>query len=244
MEEFKKIESILDELNHKENSKRTNTCKVCNSSLFDSTSEGVIVCTNCGLINDIYFVAAESVQRPIIKEKDIQEQKYNTKSCYKRTTHIVEVLNNLQGKTVIDIPKKEYNKITSLLNKRKQLKNPSYENIYNALINLNLKKYLPYVASIYHNITGRLYLKIKPSHEAKIIHMFKQIQYPYDQSRPKNRKNILRYNYIIYKLCEILNYKKYLPYITIIKGKAKLKQYDAIWKKICKELNWKFYPTI
>lgn len=239
MDKFKEIEEILNE--SKKETKTSNSCKACNGPLFDSVNEGFIVCTVCGLINETYYVSTDSISRPYIGEDNKTKNHYTIKSCYKRTTHIVDVLNNIQGKTLIDITKEEYNKIKKYL---KNKKDPTLEDIQEALIKLDLKKFISYAPSIYHQITGKFYLIIKPSHEAKIIHMFKQIQYPYDSKKPDNRKNILRYTYIIYKICELLGYKQYLPYFPLLKSKFKLKQYDEIWKKICRQLNWKYYKTI
>ena len=57
------------------------------------------------------------------------------------------------------------------------------------------------------------------------------------------RKNFIRYNYIIYKLLELMDYDRYLKDDALPKTKNILKSYDEYWEKICQKLNWNFFKT-
>src|SRR6056300_987827 len=74
--------------------------------------------------------------------------------------------------------------------------------------------------------------------------MFKDIQKPFDDNCPSERKNFLSYSYVLYKFCELLSEDKYLKYFPLLKSKEKLYQQDVIWKKICNDLRWEYIPTI
>ena len=56
--------------------------------------------------------------------------------------------------------------------------------------------------------------------------------------------NFLNYYYTVYKLCELLDQRQFLPYFPMLKDRDKRIEQDEVWKKICGELNWEFVPTI
>ena len=56
--------------------------------------------------------------------------------------------------------------------------------------------------------------------------------------------HFLNYYYVLYKMCELLERKEFLPYFPMLKDPIKRIEQDEIWKKICKELHWEFIPTI
>ena len=72
--------------------------------------------------------------------------------------------------------------------------------------------------------------------------MFHQIQPIFTECCPKTRRNFLSYPYVAYKLLQLLELHKFLPYITLLKSKTKIKEQEDIFEKICKLLNWKFVP--
>jgi len=80
--------------------------------------------------------------------------------------------------------------------------------------------------------------------EERLRIMFKDIQKPFDDNCPKERKNFLSYSYVLYKFCELLSEDKYLKYFPLLKSKEKLYQQDLIWNKICNTLHWEYIATI
>ena len=79
--------------------------------------------------------------------------------------------------------------------------------------------------------------------EEILCNLFMELQKPYSKYCPKERVNFLNYYYTIYKLCELLNERSYLPYFPMLKDREKRVEQDQIWKKICQDLGWKFIPT-
>ena len=66
--------------------------------------------------------------------------------------------------------------------------------------------------------------------------MFKSIQEPWELYKPKGRKNIISYSYIIYKFCELLELDHLLKYFPLLKSSKKIQEHDIIWKKVCNYL--------
>ena len=80
--------------------------------------------------------------------------------------------------------------------------------------------------------------------EDKLCNLFLEIQKPYAKHCPDGRVNFLNYYYVLYKMCELLGEKRFLPFFPMLKDPVKRIEQDDIWKKICRELRWDFIPTI
>jgi hypothetical protein len=83
-----------------------------------------------------------------------------------------------------------------------------------------------------------------PELEELLCNLFMDIQKPYAHHCPDDRVNFLNYYYVLYKMCELLERKEFLPYFPMLKDPVKRIEQDEIWKKICAELQWEFIPTI
>ena len=105
----------------------------------------------------------------------------------------------------------------------------------------NLYEHIPYIINKISNIPPP---KITQDTEEKFYKMFKSIQEPWELYKPKGRKNIISYSYIIYKFCELLGLNDFLLCFPLLKSRDKLKEQDYLWKKICDHLGWEFIPSI
>jgi len=85
---------------------------------------------------------------------------------------------------------------------------------------------------------------MQPELEDKLCNLFMEIQKPYAKHCPDDRVNFLNYYYVLYKMCELLDEKTFLPFFPMLKDPVKRIEQDEIWKKICKELHWEFVSTI
>lgn len=98
-----------------------------------------------------------------------------------------------------------------------------------------------------------------PKQQDKVVAMFPMIVAAYRQSprylqRKSNRKdrkkespNMLNYYYTLYKICQKLDYKEFLPYIPLPKSRANIADCDVNgWKFICESQTpkWSYTPTI
>jgi hypothetical protein len=216
---------------------QTDICKICEKGeLIPVEHEGLIVCNACSY-NMKYLVDND---KPVYKEPPKEVCFY----VYKRINHFREILAQFQAKETTQIPeevmenikhqiKKERIKLTQITNKKAKdiLKKLGYNKYY---------EHIPF-------IKDKLGIKppvMTPQLEERLCNMFIEIQGPYAKYCPEDRVNFLNYYYTVYKLCELLDQKTFLPYFPMLKDREKRIEQDMIWKNICKDLEWEFIPTI
>ena len=216
---------------------QTDVCKMCEKGeLIPVEHEGLIVCNACSY-NTKYLVDND---KPVYKEPPKEVCFY----VYKRINHFREILAQFQAKETTQIPeevmenikqqiKKERIKLTQITNKKAKdiLKKLGYNKYY---------EHIPF-------IKDKLGIKppiMTPQLEERLCNMFIDIQGPYAKYCPEDRVNFLNYYYTVYKLCELLDQKKFLPFFPMLKDREKRIEQDEIWKNICKDLDWEFIPTI
>jgi hypothetical protein len=93
-------------------------------------------------------------------------------------------------------------------------------------------------------LSGKKAPSLSRKEEEQLRTLFKEIQIPFSNNCPPNRKNFLSYSYVLHKFCELLEYDYLLPYFPLLKSREKLLQQDQIWKCICNDLNWQFIESI
>jgi hypothetical protein len=214
-------------------------CKECSTGeMIQLDYEGVLICNNSNCANQIMYLVEH--EKTSYKEPPKEVCFY----AYKRINHFREILAQFQAKESTQIPdeiiknikkqiKKERINIETITNKKAKeiLKKFGYNKYY---------EHIPF-------IKDKLGIKppiMTPELEDKLCSLFMEIQRPYAKYCPDDRVNFLNYYYTIYKLCELLDETKFLPYFPMLKDREKQIEQDEIWKKICKELNWEFVPTI
>lgn len=67
---------------------------------------------------------------------------------------------------------------------------------------------------------------------------FHQLQRAFERRRGK-RRNMLPYQFVLYKLCQYLELTHLLPLFHISKSHSKLEEQTGLWDAICKDLRWK-----
>jgi hypothetical protein len=227
-------EDVLDE----KELNQDNLCENCNHKLYLSDLMSEIYCKNCGKSKNILVITDK------ISYTDPQSE--ITYYTYKRINHFNEWLAQFQAKERSDLPNEIYENINKELNKNKYLiiENLKYNDIREILKRLKYNKYyenIPYILSI---ITGNKAPTLDRSSEEILRSLFKEIQIPFMNNCPPNRKNFLSYSYVLHKFCELLEYDHLLEYFSLLKSREKLHQQDLIWEKICKDLNWEFIPSL
>ena len=227
-------EDVLDEKELNQDKLSEN----CNHKLYLSDLMSELYCKNCGKSKNILVITDK------ISYTDPQSE--ITYYTYKRINHFNEWLAQFQAKERSDLPNEIYENINKELNKNKYLiiENLKYIDIREILKRLKYNKYyenIPYILSI---ITGNNAPTLDRSSEEILRSLFKEIQIPFMNNCPPNRKNFLSYSYVLHKFCELLEYDHLLEYFSLLKSREKLHQQDLIWEKICKDLNWEFIPSL
>ena len=221
--------------------KKREVCPVCpESNVFHFTDTSDLVCNNFGMIL-AKLISEELTYR---EEQETSEKIVNY--SYKRENHFNEWLSQFQAQETTTIPPEV---IEQLRNELKKIKVKVLDEITHARVRTLLKKlklnkfyeHVPYITNI---ISGVKPPSMPQELEERLRIMFKDIQKPFDDNCPPERKNFLSYSYVLYKFCELLSEDKYLKYFPLLKSKEKLYQQDVIWKKICEVLHWEYIPTI
>ena len=221
--------------------RRIEQCEACCSSNIvhiHDTSE--LVCDSCGLVI-AHLISEELTYR---EEQETSEKVVNY--SYKRENHFNEWLSQFQAQEMTTIPDEVMDQLRSELKKMKikKLDEITHAKIRSLLKKLRMNKYYEHVPYITNILNGIKAPNMPQELEERLRIMFKDIQKPFDDNCPTERKNFLSYSYVLYKFCELLGEDEYLQYFPLLKSKEKLYQQDVIWKKICNDLRWEYIPTI
>lgn len=216
---------------------KCSTCSTSNVVHFHDTSE--LVCDACGLVIAC-LVSEELTYR---EEQETSEKVINY--SYKRENHFNEWLSQFQAQEMTTIPIEVMDQLRSELKKMKikNVEEITHAKIRGLLKKLRLNKYYEHVPYITNILNGIRAPNMSQELEERLRMMFKDIQKPFDNNCPMDRKNFLSYSYVLYKFCELLGEDEYLQYFPLLKSKTKLYVQDQIWKKICVDLQWQFIPT-
>ena len=214
-----------------------NVCKICNKGeLIPLANEGLLICNVCS--NQISNLI--DCEKPSYKEPPKEVCFY----AYKRINHFREIIAQFQAKETTQISDQIIEKIRQQITKERiSIENLTNKHAKEILKRLNLNKYYEHIPFI----KDKLGIKppvMSPDLESTLCNLFIEIQAPYAKFCPEGRVNFLNYYYTIYKLCELLNEKEFLPYFPMLKDRDKRVEQDEIWKKICEELDWEFIPTL
>ena len=216
------------------------TCTNCpESNIIHYRETADLVCDGCGLI----------ITRAISDEltyKEEQETEKIINYSYKRENHFNEWVSQFQAQEMTSIPPEVMEQLRGELKKMKikKLEDITHAKVRGLLKKLRLNKYYEHVPYITNILSGVKPPSMPQELEECLRIMFKDIQKPFDDNCPSERKNFLSYSYVLYKFCELLSEDEYLQYFPLLKSKEKLYQQDVIWKKICHDLKWEFIPTV
>jgi hypothetical protein len=215
----------------------TNVCKMCtDGELIPIDHEGILVCNKCG--SNVKFLVEND--KPTYKEPPKEVCFY----AYKRINHFREILAQFQAKETTLIPDEIIENIKMQIKKeRLDIATMSNKRTKDVLKKLGYNKYYEHIPFI----KDKLGIKppiMTPELEDTLCNLFIDIQAPYAKYCPEDRVNFLNYYYTIYKLCELLNQRQFLPYFPMLKDREKRIEQDEIWKNICMELDWRYIPTI
>ena len=212
-------------------------CTFCKKGeLIPVDDEGIMVCNNC--YRNVPFVIESE------KSSYKEPQKEVCFYAYKRINHFREILAQFQAKETTQIPDIVVDEIKNQIKKERiELKNLTNSKAKEILKKLGHNKYYEHIPFI-KDIIGIKPPVMTPELEDTLCNLFMEIQGPYAKFCPEDRVNFLNYYYTVYKLCELLDQKQFLPFFPMLKDREKKMEQDVIWKKICNELDWEFIPTI
>lgn len=216
-------------------------CKDCNVPKVVSTVDSTYICKSCGSSEHFFDVSVNGLT---------YEQEINTESnftfAYKRVNHFRELLAQLQAKESSDIPDDIIERVRSEFKKAriKSVKEITQDKVKVYLKKLGFNKYYEHARQITNILNGTPPPNISCELYEKLSNMFYDIQAPFDQVCPADRKNFFSYNYILYKFCELLEEYDTMKLFPLLKSREKLYKQDCMWKEICAILGWTFYKSV
>ena len=211
-------------------------CKECGGEFIPVEHQGLIICNKCG-VQKQYLIENE---KPSYKEPPKEVCFY----AYKRINHFREILAQFQAKETTQIPQEVLDNIKNQIKKERiELKHITNKKAKDILKKLGYNKYYEHIPFIKDKLGIKPPVML-PELEETLCNLFMEIQKPYSSHCPDDRVNFLNYYYVLYKMCELLDEREFLPYFPMLKDPVKRIEQDEIWKKICKELHWEFIPTI
>ncbi len=214
----------------------TDICQFCyQGEMIPVESEGIMVCNHCAK-HVIFLIDNE---KPSYKEPPKEACFY----AYKRINHFREILAQFQAKETTSIPENVLESIKHQIKKERiDISQFTDKKAKEIMKKLGFNKYYEHIPFI----KDKLGIKppvMTPDLEDRLCNLFMEIQGPYAKFCPDDRVNFLNYYYTVYKLCELLERREFLPFFPMLKDREKRIEQDQIWKKICIELDWKFIPT-
>ena len=213
-------------------------CELCNSQMLLSDIVSELVCSNCSYTKNVMIVTEKNSYADPPREISY--------FAYKRINHFNEWLAQFQAKEKTELPNEIYTNIYNELNKNIHCKieDLKYKDIREILKKLKYNKYYEHIPHIISVISGKKAPTLDRKSEEILRSLFKEIQIPFMNNCPPNRKNFLSYSYVLHKFCELLEYDHLLEYFSLLKSREKLHAQDLIWEKICRDLNWEFIPSL
>jgi len=214
----------------------TDICQFChNGEMIPIESEGIMVCNQCA--KQVVFLIDN--EKPSYKEPPKEACFY----AYKRINHFREILAQFQAKETTCIPENVLESIKQQIKKERiEITQFTDKKAKEIMKKLGFNKYYEHIPFI----KDKLGIKppvMTPDLEDRLCNLFMEIQGPYAKFCPDDRVNFLNYYYTVYKLCELLGRREFLPFFPMLKDREKRIEQDQIWKQICIELDWVFIAT-
>jgi hypothetical protein len=115
------------------------------------------------------------------------------------------------------------------------------ETIRRLLRSVKLQRYNENWLQIVHRITGHMPPAIDPAEMHLLDTVFEGIAAPFRLFKQKGRKNLLNYNFILYKLLQLIGRTDTLCYFPQLKTRVKWLELDRVWGLICEYQGWEVF---
>ena len=197
---------------------------------------GVSVCLQCGA--ETGLLSSDAGGRDVFRDK----HNFN----YRRINHFTEIMNQIQAKETTDISAELMSQILLEL-KKMRITNMALitrEQIRGILKKIGKDSYYDHVHYIMVHLSGRNPNPLSSTDIERLNERFNEAQSYWFVHRPDHRRNFIGYNYVVYKLFELLELDEFKQYCPLLKTRDKLVEYDHVWRNICRDLRWEFYPTV
>lgn len=203
-------------------------------------SGGRLNCSVCGTEVDIFFAPS------FVSFKETKATELTPQFPYKRINHFQEWLSQIQGKQNTEIVEKVFNGLQTEFKKYNitDFRTLSPKFVKECLRKLGFTKYYEHAEYIIHHFNGLPPPVLTVETEELFRSMFEQIQIPFMQCKPLDRKNFLSYSYVFHQFAMLTSEDHLLEHFPLLKSRQKLRKADNIWRGMCKILRWQFIPSV
>jgi len=228
----------------------TTTCDECGGILRDHG--WLLVCHSCG-------VCCEQPPNCDAQHTSFgnMNREWRSGGGYRPLNHFCEIIMQFQGKRRSSAPDEIYELIRKDCERyhleRSQI-TPSVIRHYLKQRGLNM--HYKHCAELSYRLSGIPPPYMTPMQEERIMKLYPLVVAAY-QTSPRYLERMVRRNgrmkvnpnnmncfYVFYKLCQLLGYTEFLPYIPLPKSQAGIDDNDENgWRHICKVHGWKYMPT-
>lgn len=245
-ESFKLAES-LNLLEHKRSIPAyapVDHCRTCNELLLLKQTEAQLVCPKCARV----YRHSDTTASALGYGNEIEQSKY----AYDRMTHLLQVLQRFDYRPTLEIEDKEQvlDDVRSVIRLDRFPKHHDYtpakvRQILRLLRRNDLYKHAHALTEELNNVKWPV---MTLDERWNIILVFLQASDAFDRLKRlgyfahlhEQRTSFLHYQYTAHKICELLGYTKFLPFLRLLKTKSKLCAQEECWRMICAYLGYHF----
>ena len=225
---FDEIEcELYGEVYEKPKKHNHNFCMDCKLRKIVDYKRSTLVCTKCGLCEHypVYVASYNHTMQPSRR-----------KCIYKRSDNFKVILNQFfyGGKRVVpdDIMETIRDEIHDETNMLYNYTIPIMIPILEYILKRNeLTMYKDSIHFIFFKLSGGSFPHITTKEYNTILSVFNVVSSIYDKYRPKGRKSILNYSFILKKLLIMLEKVEYAKCIPQLKTHSKQKELERVWEQ-------------
>ena len=214
---------------------QTDSCAACGDAAVQlHPALSMLVCQRCGAARP--FLDATSSLLGYAEDSNYDFGSFS----YKRINHFSEWLASIQAKETLDVPQETLRLIMERLAVERVAGDDEVtaHKVREVLKKLKLRKYYEHVQLIACKLSGRAPPRMTPEMEERLKVYFMAASASFQRNCPPDKKNLTSYGMVLYKLCELLGYKDFLPCFPAVKGVDKMQKMEQMWAKICQDLDW------
>ncbi|KAG5179798.1 poxvirus late transcription factor VLTF3 like-domain-containing protein [Tribonema minus] len=208
-------------------------CEGCNRSRVIDTRQATAVCARCGE-SDMYNVIDASFREGTSLHTAYLYIEDHLKRFSARETTLIEddVLESIRT----ELRKRVYDDAS--------FKDVSQDEVRIILKRLSLSALYNHSTRIWTLITGNQPPSLSETQENDLVTMFAMLQTSFERNKPKERRNMLSYSYVLKQCALLLGYDEIAAAFKLLKSKEKIQFQDQVWKLICADLGWRYIRSM
>lgn len=217
---------------------RADMCPRCpEQTMFLVPTRAILACPRCGLSATFLDAVSSSI--------GYDESVDMVSFSYKRGNHFHDHLVRVQGLETYEVPRAVIDAVMLELYRQRvvRLDDVTTRRVRDVLKSMRMRRCYDHCAQIVSRITGRPPLRLPPEASELCRLMFTALQAPFQRHAPPERKNMLSYSFVLYKILQILGYDELCDTLLMLKSRLKVEYMEVIWRKIAHDLDWPYLET-